>query len=77
MGSLSLDCYHFYFLMILKETLTFQSISNLVLQYISLWFYSTSLSGSTVQSLAKVTTLCQQLSPLAPVYHVLAMMIAA
>ena len=33
MGSLSLDRYHFYFLMILKETLTFLSLSNPVLQY--------------------------------------------
>ena len=34
MGSLSLDCYHFYLLMILKETLTFLSLSNPVLQYV-------------------------------------------
>mgnify|MGYP001792283860 CR=1 FL=1 len=32
MGSLSLDCYHFGFLMILKEMLTFPSLSNPVLQ---------------------------------------------
>ena len=31
--SLFLDRYHFYFLMILKETLTFLSLSNPVLQY--------------------------------------------
>ena len=36
MGSLSLDCYHFYLLMILKETLTFLPLSNLVPQYLSL-----------------------------------------
>ena len=34
MGSLSLDHYHFYFFTILKETLTFLSLSNLDLQYI-------------------------------------------
>ena len=33
MGSPLLDRYHFYFLMILKETLTFLSLSNAVLQY--------------------------------------------
>ena len=33
MGLLSLDHYHFYFLMIFKETLTFMLLSNLVLQY--------------------------------------------
>ena len=33
MGSLSLDRYHLYFLMILNETLTFLSLSNPVLQY--------------------------------------------
>ena len=32
MGSLSLDHYHFYFLMVLKEMLTFLSLSNPVLQ---------------------------------------------
>ena len=32
-GSLSLDRYHCYLLMILKETLTFLLLSNLVLQY--------------------------------------------
>ena len=36
MGSLSLDHYHFYFLMIFKEPLTFPLLSNLILQYISL-----------------------------------------
>ena len=34
MGLLSLDCYHFDFLMILKEMLTFLLLSNLILQYI-------------------------------------------
>ena len=34
MGLLTLDHYHFYFLMIFKETLTFLSLSNLVLQYL-------------------------------------------
>ena len=33
MRSLSLDCYHFDFLMIVSETLTFLLLSNLVLQY--------------------------------------------
>ena len=33
MESLSLDRYHFYFLMILKETLTFLSLSDPALQY--------------------------------------------
>ena len=33
MGSLTFNCYHFYFLMILKEMLTFLSLSNPVLQY--------------------------------------------
>ena len=33
MGSLSLDCYHSHSLMILKERLTFLSLSNPVLQY--------------------------------------------
>ena len=33
MGSLSLDRYHFEFLMILKETLIFLSLLNSVLQY--------------------------------------------
>ena len=33
MGSLSLGHYHFHFLMILKEVLTFLSLSNPVLQY--------------------------------------------
>ena len=33
MGLLSLNCYHFYFLMILKETLTFLSLSYPVPQY--------------------------------------------
>ena len=37
LGSLSLDCYHFDFLMILKETLTFLSLSNPVLQYTSFY----------------------------------------
>ena len=36
-GSLMLDAYQFYFL-ILKETLTFLSLSNLVLQYVILGF---------------------------------------
>ena len=34
MGSLSLDRYHLDFLMILKEILTFLSLSNLVLHYV-------------------------------------------
>ena len=33
MASQWLDCYHFYFLTILKEALTFLSLINLVLQY--------------------------------------------
>ena len=33
MGSLSLDRYHFYFLMISKKVLTFLSLSNPVLPY--------------------------------------------
>ena len=34
MGSLSLDRYHFYLLMTLKETLTYLSLRNLVLRYV-------------------------------------------
>ena len=34
MGWLSLDCYHFYLLMISKEALTFPSLSNLVLRFL-------------------------------------------
>ena len=33
MGSLPLDRHHFYFMMILEETLKFLSLSNPVLQY--------------------------------------------
>ena len=38
MGSLSLDHYHFYFLMILNEKLTFLSLLNPILQYLNVFF---------------------------------------
>ena len=40
MGLLSLDYYHFHFLMILKETLTFLSLLNAVLQYIMSYYFT-------------------------------------
>ena len=44
MGSLSLDRYHVYFFMILKETLTFLLLSNLVLQYCVIAYSSVNLA---------------------------------
>ena len=61
MGSLSLDRYRFYFLMILKETLIFLLLSNLVLQYLPLYLspsltpFSPSLPPSLTTSLTSLS----------------------
>ena len=39
---LLLDCYNFYFFTLLKETLTFLSLSNLVLQYLNVEYMQVS-----------------------------------